>query len=236
MHRFMKRISVFALVCVLVSAMACPAFAATTEDQEGLTGPTDLFVDICDELFSEDSEYTDAEATNNAEELASNNTESTPQEETPTTPEQQIAMLTEALEKEKKEYLFLMAEFDNFRKRTIKEKSEIIKNAKGQVLEEILPIVDDFERGLKAASDTENAQAIKEGMDLIYNKFISYLERNGIKAIESDGVEFNEDFHEAITTIPAPNESMKKKVIDTIQKGYMINDKVLRYAKVVVGQ
>ena len=73
-------------------------------------------------------------------------------------------------------------------------------------------------------------------MDLIYNKFLSYLEKNGIKAIESDGVEFNEDFHEAITTIPAPNESMKKKVIDTIQKGYMINDKVLRYAKVVVGQ
>ena len=186
-------------------------------------------------MSNKEEKYTESEATNNAEEMASN-TEATPQEETPTTPEQQIAMLTEALEKEKKEYLFLMAEFDNFRKRTIKEKSEIIKNAKGQVLEEILPIVDDFERGLKAASETENAQAVKEGMDLIYNKFLSYLEKNGIKAIESDGVEFNEDFHEAITTIPAPNESMKKKVIDTIQKGYMINDKVLRYAKVVVGQ
>lgn len=186
-------------------------------------------------MSNTEEKYTESEATNNAEEMASN-TEATPQEETPTTPEQQIAMLTEALEKEKKEYLFLMAEFDNFRKRTIKEKSEIIKNAKGQVLEEILPIVDDFERGLKAASETENAQAVKEGMDLIYNKFLSYLEKNGIKAIESDGVEFNEDFHEAITTIPAPNESMKKKVIDTIQKGYMINDKVLRYAKVVVGQ
>lgn len=186
-------------------------------------------------MSNTEEKYTESEATNNAEEMASN-TEATTQEETPTTPEQQIAMLTEALEKEKKEYLFLMAEFDNFRKRTIKEKSEIIKNAKGQVLEEILPIVDDFERGLKAASETENAQAVKEGMDLIYNKFLSYLEKNGIKAIESDGVEFNEDFHEAITTIPAPNESMKKKVIDTIQKGYMINDKVLRYAKVVVGQ
>ena len=186
-------------------------------------------------MSNKEEKYTESEATNNTEEMASN-TEATPQEETPTTPEQQIAMLTEALEKEKKEYLFLMAEFDNFRKRTIKEKSEIIKNAKGQVLEEILPIVDDFERGLKAASETENAQAVKEGMDLIYNKFLSYLEKNGIKAIESDGVEFNEDFHEAITTIPAPNESMKKKVIDTIQKGYMINDKVLRYAKVVVGQ
>lgn len=186
-------------------------------------------------MSNTEEKYTESEATNNAEEMASN-TEATLQEETPTTPEQQIAMLTEALEKEKKEYLFLMAEFDNFRKRTIKEKSEIIKNAKGQVLEEILPIVDDFERGLKAASETENAQAVKEGMDLIYNKFLSYLEKNGIKAIESDGVEFNEDFHEAITTIPAPNESMKKKVIDTIQKGYMINDKVLRYAKVVVGQ
>ena len=187
-------------------------------------------------MSNKEEKYTDTEATNNAEEIASNNTEATQQEETPTTPEQQIAMLTEALEKEKKEYLFLMAEFDNFRKRTIKEKSEIIKNAKGQVLEEILPIVDDFERGLKATSETDNAQAVKEGMDLIYNKFISYLEKNGIKAIDSDGVEFNEDYHEAITTIPAPDESMKKKVIDTIQKGYMINDKVLRYAKVVVGQ
>lgn len=151
-------------------------------------------------------------------------------------PEQQIASLTEELEKEKKEYLFLMAEFDNYRKRVVKEKTEIIKNAKGQVMEEILPILDDFERGLKAVAETENAEAIKEGMSLIYNKFIKYLEQNGVKAMETDGVDFNEDFHEAITTIPAPNESMKKKIIDTIQKGYMINDKVLRYAKVVVGQ
>lgn len=152
------------------------------------------------------------------------------------TPEQQIASLSEALEKEKKEYLFLMAEFDNYRKRVIKEKAEIIKNAKGQVMEDILPILDDFERGLKAASDTTNAEGVKEGMNLIYNKFIKYLEQNGVKAMATNGEDFNEDFHEAITTIPAPEESMKKKIIDTIQKGYMINDKVLRYAKVVVGQ
>lgn len=187
-------------------------------------------------MSNNEEKYTDTEVTANAEEMASKDIETTQEEETPITTEQQIAMLNEALEKEKKEYLFLMAEFDNFRKRTIREKSEIIKNAKGQVLEEILPIVDDFERGLRAAADTDNAQAVKEGMDLIYNKFLSYLEKNGIKAIESDGVEFNEDYHEAITTIPSPDESMKNKVIDTIQKGYMINDKVLRYAKVVVGQ
>lgn len=150
------------------------------------------------------------------------------------TPEEQITMLQEEVEKQKKEYLFLMADFDNFRKRVAKEKIELMKNAKGQVLEEMLPIVDDFERGLKAAADTDNAQAVKEGMELIYNKLVKYLEKNGVVAMVSNGEEFNDSYHEAITTIPAPEEGMKGKIIDTIQKGYMVNDKVLRYAKVVV--
>lgn len=140
------------------------------------------------------------------------------------------------LEKEKKEYLFLMADFDNFRKRTIRERSELIKNAAEKVLKDLLPIVDDFERGLEASKDAAAAKAIHDGMELIYNKLIKHLGDNGVKAMESTGADFNADIHEAIATIPAPDESQKGKVIDTTQKGYTINDKVLRHAKVVVAQ
>lgn len=140
------------------------------------------------------------------------------------------------LEKEKKEYLFLMADFDNFRKRTIRERSELIKNAAEKVLKDLLPIVDDFERGLEVSKDAAEAKAIHDGMELIYNKLIKHLGDNGVKAMESTGADFNADIHEAIATIPAPDETQKGKVIDTTQKGYTINDKVLRHAKVVVAQ
>ena len=144
---------------------------------------------------------------------------------------------TEAkLEKEKKEYLFLMAEFDNFRKRTIKEKGDIIRNASESVLKGLLPIVDDFERGLEAIKDTDDAESVKEGMALIYNKLIKFLEQNGVKTIESTGQSFDPELHEAIAMVPTDDESQKGKVIDTPTKGYTINDKVLRYAKVAVGQ
>lgn len=170
----------------------------------------------------------------------------TPQAETETEPEmtptEQIADLQNrlrqaeaALEKEKKEYLFLMADFDNLRKRTIKEKAEILRNGAENAMKGILPIVDDFERGLQAISDTDNADAVKQGMQLIYNKFIKYLEQNGVKPIESTGADFNDDLHEAVALVPGPDDK-KGKVIDTVQKGYMINDKVLRHAKVAVGQ
>lgn len=141
-----------------------------------------------------------------------------------------------ALEKEKKEYLFLMAEFDNYRKRAVREKSEILRNGAEKVLAGLLPIVDDFERGLAATADAEDAAAVRSGMELIYNKLIKYLESNGVKAMESTGNDFDPDLHEAIASIPAPSEELKGKVIDTTQKGYMINDKVLRHAKVAVGQ
>lgn len=148
----------------------------------------------------------------------------------------ELADTTAALEKEKKEYLFLMAEFDNFRKRTVREKAEIIKNAAEKVLGGILPIVDDFERGIEANRNTDDSQALKEGMELIYNKLVRYLEQNGVKAIESTGAEFNPDLHEAIAMVPATDDTLKGKVIDTPTKGYTINDKVLRHAKVVVAQ
>lgn len=140
------------------------------------------------------------------------------------------------VEKEKKEYLFLMAEFDNFRKRTLKEKSDIIRNANEQAMKGLLPIVDDFERGLEATKGVDDPQAIREGMEIIYNKFVKFLEQNGVKAMESTGADFNSDMHEAIAMVPVEDQNLKGKVIDTPTKGYMINDKVLRHAKVAVGQ
>ena len=142
----------------------------------------------------------------------------------------------EANESMKKEYMFLRAEFDNYRKRTLKEKTEILKNAAEQTLKGLLPILDDFERGLDAIKDSSDAASVKEGMELIYNKFIKYLASNGVKPIESTGAPFDADFHEAIAMVPAQEDEKKGKVIDTVEKGYTLNDKVIRHAKVVVGQ
>ena len=142
-----------------------------------------------------------------------------------------------ALEKEKKGYLFLMADFDNYRKRVLKEKQELIKNGAEKALSGLLPVVDDFERGLKASENVEDAKAVREGMELIYQKFVKYLADNGVKAMDTaPGVDFDTDLHDAITTIPAPAPELKGKIVDTTQKGYMLNDKVLRHAKVVVGE
>ena len=141
-----------------------------------------------------------------------------------------------ALEKEKKEYLFLMADFDNYRKRVMKEKADLVKTAAEKVLKGLLPIVDDFERGLDATKDSEDASAVREGMELIYNKLVKYLNDNGVKAMDTTEATFDADLHEAIASVPTGDESKKCKIIDTTQKGYTMNDKVLRHAKVVVGE
>lgn len=139
------------------------------------------------------------------------------------------------IEKDKNDYLHLMADFDNYRKRVMKEKADLLKNAAERVLLALLPIVDDFERGLSALpADDENPE--RKGMELIYNKLVKYLESNGVKAMDTTGNAFDADFQEAIATIPAPADDLKGKVLDTTQKGYTINDKVLRHAKVVVGE
>lgn len=151
------------------------------------------------------------------------------------TVEEKLAEAEAALEKEKKEYLFLMADMDNMRKRFMKEKAEILRNGAEAAMKALLPVVDDFERGIDAIKNTSDAEAVKEGMILIYNKFMKYLEQNGVKPMESDGQPFNEEFHEAVALVPGM-EDKKGLVIDTIQKGYMINDKVLRHAKVAVAQ
>lgn len=150
--------------------------------------------------------------------------------------EDEVEKLKSELEKEKKEYLFLMAEFDNFRKRTLKEKSELIKNAAESAFKGLLPIVDDFERALKASEGSEDANAMREGMELIYKKLKKYMEQNGVKEMDPEDKEFDADKHEAISVVPVPEENQKGKILDTVEKGYMINDKVLRHAKVVVGQ
>lgn len=144
--------------------------------------------------------------------------------------------LKEEVEKEKKEYMFLMAEFDNFRKRTLKEKSELIKNAAEGVFKGLLPIVDDFERAIKASENSEDVAGLKEGMDLIYKKLKKFMEQNGVKEMDPEDREFDADKHEAISAVPVADDSMKGKILDTVEKGYTINDKVLRHAKVVVGQ
>lgn len=176
-----------------------------------------------------------AEAEQPAEVPAEESSEE-PQEELPLTPEQQIVQLEADLEKEKKEYLFLMADFDNYRKRTLQEKQDLIKNGGQKVLEGILPVVDDIERAIDAIAQGGDFDSLKEGVDLIHSKLMAFLKSNNVEPIESTGELFDTDVHEAVTTFPAPDEEQKGRVIDTVLKGYKLNDKVLRHAKVVVGQ
>lgn len=132
--------------------------------------------------------------------------------------------------------LRLMAEFDNFRRRSLKERSELIKTAGESILSNILPLVDDFERAMKAMDSSKDGEAIKEGVNLIYNKFIAFLIENGVKAIPTENEVFDTDLHEAITTFPAPTEELKGKIIECVSKGYTLNEKVIRFSKVVVGE
>ena len=133
-------------------------------------------------------------------------------------------------------HLRLRAEFDNYRKRTMREKADLIKMGGESALKNLLPVIDDFERALQNIRATEEMDAIREGVDLIYTKFINYLGQQGVKAIEAVGKPFDTEEFEAIATIPAPQPDMKGKVIDCVQTGYILYDKVLRHARVVVGE
>ncbi|MBN2634704.1 MAG: nucleotide exchange factor GrpE [Prolixibacteraceae bacterium] len=133
-------------------------------------------------------------------------------------------------------HLRLQAEFDNFRKRTIKEKAELIKSGGESVLINILPVIDDFERAIESMKNVSDEDASKQGTLLIYNKFKEFLKQNNVKEIEAQNQEFDVDLHEAITKIPAPEEKLKGKVVDVVQKGYLLNDKVIRFAKVIIGE
>lgn len=150
--------------------------------------------------------------------------------------EKELETAQETIEEQKDKYLRLSAEFDNYRKRTMKEKAELILNGGEKSLSSILPVVDDFERAIKTMETATDVQAVKEGVELIYNKFMATLAQNGVKVIETKDQPLNTDYHEAIAVIPVPSEAQKGKILDCVQTGYTLNDKVLRHAKVVVGE
>lgn len=150
--------------------------------------------------------------------------------------EKQLEAANETIEDQKDKYLRLSAEFDNYRKRTVKEKAELILNGGEKSLNSILPVVDDLERALQMMEKATDVEAVKEGVELIYNKFLAVLGQNGVKVIETKDKPLDTDYHEAIAVIPAPSEEQKGKILDCVQTGYTLNDKVLRHAKVVVGE
>lgn len=191
-------------------------------------------------LIDENLETSQENSGNPQEEEATKEQEAPAQEEKTPTAEQLLAQqLEEAnkkIEEQNDKYLRLSAEFDNYRKRTMKEKAELIKSGGEKSISSILPIIDDMERALQTMETSTDVTAIKDGLELIYNKFIVILGQNGAQVIESKEKEFNTDYHEAIATIPAPSEELKGKILDCVQAGYLLNGKVIRHAKVVVGE
>jgi molecular chaperone GrpE len=194
-----------------------PMMSEETENKEAMTDQNEA--------------VNDATNTEQAENLGS--------EESTSAPEQELSE-EEKLRKEvadwKDKYTRLFAEFDNFRKRSIKERSDIIGAAAGDVIKEIIPVLDDFDRAIKANESTEDVAIIKEGFVLIHNKMYKRLEAKGLKPVDATGKPFDTDYHEAITSIPAPSEDLKGKVVDEVEKGYLLHEKVLRFSKVVIGQ
>ena len=168
-----------------------------------------------------------------AEELNVEETQNTAEEQPQNDQAEEAAPLTH---EQKDKYLRLSAEFDNYRKRTIKEKAELILNGGEKSISSILPVIDDFERAIKTMETAKDVSAVKEGVELIYNKFMAVLAQNGVKVIETKDQPLDTDYHEAIAVIPAPSEEQKGKILDCVQTGYTLNDKVIRHAKVVVGE
>lgn len=166
------------------------------------------------------------------------NTTDVPEELTPEQQmQQQLAACEEKIAAQQDQILRQMAEFDNYRKRTIKEKAELIKNGGEKVITAILPVIDDLERALQnMKSDNDEVTALRDGVELIYNKFLKNLQQEGLEKIATQEADFNTDYHEAIALVPAPSDELKGKILDCVQTGYMLNEKVIRHAKVVVGQ
>ena len=200
-----------------------------------------------EERMSEEKTQQQAEAQANeatqegqTAETATGNEEAAGQEQPLLSPEEQLQKELEqanaTIEEQKDKYLRLSAEFDNYRKRTMKEKAELILNGGARCITSILPINDDLERALQTMQSATDVAAVREGVELIYSKFISTLEKNGVKAIETQEKALDTDFHEAIAVIPAPTKELKGKILDCTKKGYTLNDKVIRHAQVVVGE
>ena len=157
-----------------------------------------------------------------------------PVQEEPTT-EEQLEKAKEEIAELNDRLLRKIAEFDNYRKRTLKEKTELILNGGEKIITAILPVLDDMERALKNMQDAEDVKALAEGVELIFKKFLDILEKQGVKPIEATGADFDVDLHEAIAQLPAPEESLKGKVLDSTKTGYTLNEKVIRHSQVVVG-
>ncbi len=183
----------------------------------------------------ENAEAQTTEATANVESAAAEGAEAQAQEAQPVDEkEAKIAELEAQIAAQKDQYLRLFAEFDNYKKRTLKEKAELIQTAGKNVLGQMLPLIDDVERAMDAVKSADNVDAVKEGMSLIHDKFIKFLDSNNVKEIETVGMPFNVDFHEAIAQV-SMGDDKKGIVIDCTQKGYIMGDKVVRFAKVVIG-
>ena len=170
----------------------------------------------------------------NTEDTSANTDNSTEDKTTELTVEEQLEAAKKEVEQYKDKYLRAVAEFDNYRKRTLKEKAELLLNGSEKAVCAFLPILDDFERAI--ADKTEDVNAIKEGVQIIFNKFNKTLESLGVRKIETEGKDFDVDFHEAVAMVPGMGDDKKGKVIDCVQTGYQLNDKVIRHAKVAVGQ
>lgn len=169
----------------------------------------------------------------NTQEAKSEEKDKNTDDNTPTA-EEQLAAAEEQITSLKDKYLRAVAEFDNYKKRTLKEKTELVLNGSEKAVCAILPILDDFERAI--ANATDDSKAMKEGMELIFNKFCKTLESLGVKKIDTEGKDFDVDYHEAVAMVPGMGDDKKGKVIDCVQTGYQLNDKVIRHAKVAVGQ
>lgn len=170
----------------------------------------------------------------NTEDTSANTDNSAEEKTTELTVEEQLEAAKKEVEQYKDKYLRAVAEFDNYRKRTLKEKAELLLNGSEKAVCAFLPILDDFERAI--ADKTEDVKAIKEGVQIIFNKFNKTLESLGVRKIETEGKDFDVDFHEAVAMVPGMGDDKKGKVIDCVQTGYQLNDKVIRHAKVAVGQ
>lgn len=168
------------------------------------------------------------ETTTDSEELLENNNEAEDKDK--------VAVLQEQVNELKDKYLRLFAEFDNYKKRTSNERLELMKTAARDTVSSLLTVLDDFDRAKKAAENPATGEVFTDGIALVYHKLYNILQTKGLAPMESNGTEFNPEMHEAITEIPAPTEDLKGKVVDTVEKGYLLNDKIIRYAKVVVGR
>ncbi len=190
---------------------------------------------IQDDKFKKD-ELKESESNNSEKVTKDNKTKKTTSQSKKTKTTEKIKELEERCNELNDKYLRLSAEYDNYRKRTLKERMELIKSAGEDTLINFLPIVDNIDRAKKSVDEAKDIEAVKEGINLIYKHISDFLTERGIKEIEAVGQDFDTDLHEALTKIPAPDESMKGKVVDVIEKGYKLNDKVIRFAKVVVGE